>query len=354
MVEADKGSFGVKDKILLFKELWNLLRWGVGIADALALLEQNSENYATRIVMNTLREEIINGKNLSRSLKKFPKYFDETDIATIQSWEKSGNLDDILLMIGWEYSYIETLKKKFMGALTYPIILITVSIGAIFALFIFILPAIFEIADQFESSDLPFVTRILKDSSEYLAAHSLSLWGIVIFVFFAIFVFLSTKTGQIKLYQLLFQVPIIWKMMKAYYLVRFSRYTKMLIQSWVDYRVIFTMLKQVINHPIFLPLFDNIVDWLNRGKTIYDCIRWDTILIPNKVAALIKVGEQTATLPNTFDTIIAMYQEELDHYIENISKLIEPIMLVFVGGIVIMIALWVFWVILHIMDSVAV
>ena len=101
MVEADKGSFGVKDKILLFKELWNLLRWGVGIADALALLEQNSDNYATRIVMNTLREEIINGKNLSRSLKKFPKYFDETDIATIQSWEKSGNLDDILLMIGW-------------------------------------------------------------------------------------------------------------------------------------------------------------------------------------------------------------------------------------------------------------
>ena len=128
----------------------------------------------------------------------------------------------------------------------------------------------------------------------------------------------------------------------------------MLIESWVDYRVIFTMLKQVIDHPIFAPLFDKVIDWLNRGKTIYDCIYWDTVLIPNKVAALIKVGEQTATLSNTFDTIIAMYQEELDHYIENISKLIEPVMLIFVGGIVIMIALGVFWVILHIMDSVAI
>lgn len=114
------------------------------------------------------------------------------------------------------------------------------------------------------------------------------------------------------------------------------------------------MLKSVISHPIFTPIFEKTVTWLDQGKTIYESIREDNFLIPNNIAALIKVGEQTATLPQTFETIIAIYQEELDHYIANLSKIIEPIMLIFVGGIVIMIALWVFGVIMNIMDSVAI
>ncbi len=353
IVSSDKWSFGVKDKILLFKELGNLLKGGIGIAEWLHIIGDNSENYAIKDVAYTLKDQINQGKNLSTSLLKFPQYFDETDVATVQSGESSGNLDDILLMISGEYSYINSLKKKFIGALTYPAILITVSIGAVIALFMFILPAIFEIADQFDAQELPWVTRILKQFSDYLAVNGLSLGWVLLFIGFALFVFLSTEKGKIKLFQFLFEVPVIGKMIKSYYLIRFSRYTKMLLESGINYRTIFKMLKNVISHPIFTPLFERTISWLDRGQTIYDSLKDDTILIPNSVAALIKVGEQTATLPRTFDTVIAIYQEELDHYIMNLSKLIEPVMLIFVGGIVIMIALGVFWVIMNIMDSVA-
>ena len=354
IVQSDKWSFWVKEKILLFKELWNLLKWGIGIAEWFKIIGDNSENYAVKDLAYNLKDQINQGKSLSTSLMKFPKYFDETDIATVQSGESSGNLDDILLMISGEYSYINTLKKKFIGALTYPAILITVSIGAVIALFMFILPAIFEIADQFDAQQLPWVTRVLKEFSEFLATNGLSIWWVLLFTWFALFIFLSTEKGQIKLFQFLFQVPVIGKMIKSYYLIRFSRYTKMLLESGINYRTIFKMLKNVISHPIFTPLFDKTISWLDRGLTIYDSIKDDTILIPNSVASLIKVGEQTATLPRTFDTVISIYQEELDHYIANLSKLIEPVMLIFVWGIVIMIALWVFWVIMNIMDSVAV
>jgi type II secretory pathway component PulF len=141
-------------------------------------------------------------------------------------------------------------------------------------------------------------------------------------------------------------------MIQAYYLIRFSRYTKIMLWSWLNYVEIFKMLKNVISNPIFTPLFDTTIVGLTRGQGIYDCIKNDTRLIPSTVAALIKVWEKTATLWHTFDTVISIYQEELDNYITNLSKIIEPIMLVFIGWIVIMIALGVFGVIMNIMDSV--
>ena len=349
---SDKWSFGSKDKILLFKELSHLLKWGVGISESLDIISKNTDNYALRDIANTLKEQIMQGKSLSNALLRFPDQFDDTDIATIQSGESSWNLDIILWMLWSEYSYLNSLRKKFIGALTYPIILITVAFWAIIALFVYVLPAIFEIANQFDAQELPWVTRQLKSFSDFLATNGLNLAGIIAFLCFTIFVILSTESGQKRFFQFLYSVPVLGKMIQAYYLIRFSRYTKILLWSGINYRNIFKMLKNVISNPIFTPLFDRTIAWLERGQDIYDCIKDDTTLIPSTVSALIKVGEKTATLWQTFDTIISIYQEELDHYISNLSKLIEPIMLVFVGWVVIMIALGVFGVIMNIMDSV--
>jgi type II secretory pathway component PulF len=90
------------------------------------------------------------------------------------------------------------------------------------------------------------------------------------------------------------------------------------------------MLKNVISNPVFTPLFEKTISGLTRGQNIYDCIKDSPALIPSTVSALIKVGEKTATLGHTFDIIIGIYQEELDNYIANLSKIIEPIMLVFI------------------------
>lgn len=329
-----------------------LLQGWVGIAESLDVLSSNTDNFAIRDICVNLKEQISQWKSLSNALMRFPEHFDDTDIATIQSGESSWNLDSLLTMLWSEYSYLNTLKNKFIGALTYPIILITISFGAIIALFVFVLPAIFDIASQFNAQKLPWVTLQLKSLSEFLAVHGLGIAGVIAFIVFAWFVIFSTETGQKRLYQFLYTVPVLGKMIQAYYLIRISRYMKILLESGINYRNIFKMLKNVVSNPIFTPLFEKAIAWLERGLGIYDCIKDDTNLIPSTVSALIKVGEKTATLSKTFDTVIGIYQEELDNYINNISKLIEPIMLVFIGGIVIVIALWVFGVIMNIMDSV--
>lgn len=354
LLSLDKWSFGTKEKILLFKELGHLLKWWVGIAESLQIISENTDNFAVRDITNTLREQINQGKSFSNALLKFPEHFDAADIATIQSGESSGNADSIFAMLGSEYNYLMTLKNKFVWALTYPAILITMSIWAIIALFVFVLPAIFEIASQLDASKIPWLTLQLKAFSDFLINHYLGLLWWIALVGFGLFVFWSTERGQVIIYTSMYNLPIIGKMIQSYYLVRFARYAKILLWSGMNYRDTFKMLKDVISVPIFTPLFEKTVNWLDRGQSIYDCIKWDPLLIPTSVSALIKVGEKTASLWSAFDTIISIYSEELDNYISNISKIIEPIMLVIVGSIIILIALWVFGVIMSIMDGIGI
>ncbi len=348
----DQWSFGIKDKILLFKNLGHLLKWWVGIAESLDIIRDNTDNFAIKNLASSLREQINQWKNISNAMLKFPDYFDAADIATIQSWESSGNADSVFAMLGSEYSYLMTLKNKFIGALTYPAILITISLGAIIALFVFVLPAIFEIASQLDASKIPRLTLQLKAFSDFLVQHRVALWGFVSFTSFALFVFGSTQSGQKVIYGSLYELPVLGKMIQSYYLVRFARYAKILLWSGMNYRDVFKLLIHVLNMPIFTPVLQKTVDWLERGQSIYDCLKEDTILIPTSVSALIKVGEKTASLWATFDTIISIYSEELDNYISNLSKMIEPIMLVIVWSVIILIALGVFGVIMSIMDSV--
>ena len=114
------------------------------------------------------------------------------------------------------------------------------------------------------------------------------------------------------------------------------------------------MLKNVIDVPLYTTMFDAIIDGLNRGQNITDGMRDTSIIMPSTVIALIKVWEKTASMGHSFDTVISIYSEELEYRIGTLSKVIEPIMLVFVGWVIIVIALWVFGVIMSIMDSIGV
>jgi type II secretory pathway component PulF len=113
-------------------------------------------------------------------------------------------------------------------------------------------------------------------------------------------------------------------------LVRFARYAKILLTSGLSFLEVFTLLKNVIDVPLFTTMFDTIIDGLNRGQNITDGMRDTDLIMPSSVVALIKVGEKTASMAGSFDTIISIYSEELEHRIGTLSKIIEPIMLVFV------------------------
>lgn len=182
MQAIDKSRFGVRQKIFFFKELHYLLSGGVSIIDALDVIARSSDDYALKDIAYTMKSYIKSGKNLSYAMNRLPDYFDESDYNIVKIGEKSGDLPDVLAALSQEYDYLSAVKNKYISALLYPIMLIVISIAAILSLFLLVLPNIFSIADQFNATQLPWTTTVLRDMSLFLQYNRQNILWIVAIV----------------------------------------------------------------------------------------------------------------------------------------------------------------------------
>lgn len=350
----DKGRFSSKEKILFFKQLSYLLKGGVSLVDAMNILIDSTDNFAIKDIAKTILEFIKKGKPLSYALNRLPDYFDEGDFSIIKTGEVSGNLPLVLASLASEYVYVKDIKDKYIGAMIYPIILLLVSFIAVISLFAFVLPAVFSIADSFQWMHLPFLTQLLRDFSLFLKLHWQSIGRSFLGIGSFLWIFFSTDIGKKFWFNLVLSIPLLGRMTKYYYVVKFCRYMKLMLSSGMNYVETFQLLRDILGVPAYQNMLENVLAGLQRWENIYDHLKFETNLLPSDVPAMIKVGEQTANLQNTLDNILSMYDSELTILISRLSKVIEPIMLVFIGWIVVVIAFAVFGLILQIMDWVGV
>ncbi len=347
----DKWNFGSKDKIFFFKELSYMLKWWVWVVEAVETIRHSTDNYAVKEITRWVNKFLHKWKTLSYALNRLPDYFNEWDYNVVKAWEKSGNLVLVLESLAKEYEYMNEIKNKYIWALIYPIILVVIAVSAVFALFGFVLPNVFDIANSFQWMELPTVTKILKNISEFFATQ----WKILLYSIWWVgvlsWLFFSTDTGKRSWFNIIMSIPLIGRMTKYYYLVKRCRYMKLMLVSGMNYLETFKILRDVLGIPLYQDMIERILAWLQRWETIYDSIKHENFLIPSNVAVLIKVWEETANLENSVNNVLKMYQEELNITINRLAKVIEPIMLVFIGLIVVVIASGVFGLILQIMEG---
>jgi len=348
--QIDKGSFGGKEKVIFFKQLAYLINWWVALSESMHIIETSSDNYAVKEIARSVNWHLLQWKELSYALNRLPDYFNERDYSIVKAWERSWNIVTILKSLADEYTYMNELRNKYILSLTYPIILIVITIVAIISLFAFVLPWIFEIANSFQNIELPTITIILKNIAEGARDNRKSMIWIIISTITLLLIFLSTDTGKKVRFSIILKIPLFGKLTKYYYLIKRCRYTKIMLESWMNYIETFQLLRDILNIPIYQNMIEHTLVWLQKWETIYDSIKSQTYLIPSNVSALIKVWEETANLQNSLDNILVMHEEELNNNINRLAKVIEPVILVFIWLIVVVIALGVFWLILKIMD----
>ncbi len=353
MSSVDKSSFSAKDKILFYKELVYMLHGGVSIMQAVDTIKKSTTNYALKAIVTSISFHLNEGKSFSYALSRLPEYFDESDSAIIKTGESTGNLDTVLQELANEYSYLNSIKNKYKSALTYPIILIIMSIGAVLFLFSSVLPGILEMFVG-EMEKLPLITRILKSTSDFFVTS----WKTILVVLFTaiavIWIYGTTDQGKKSLSKFMMSFPLVGKMTKTYYLIKWARYMKLMISSGLDYVQTFRLLRGVLAIPAYQEMIEKVMAGLQIGKTIYDTIKDETDLIYPNVAVMIRVGEETAHLEDSMGNIIAMYQEELDNSITQFSKILEPVILIFMWVIVALVASGIFWVVFSVMENVGV
>lgn len=347
----DKKNFSQKEKILLFKELSYLLKWGISLNESTIILQQSTDNFALKDMVKTIQSYIKKGMPLSFALWRLPDFFNEGDIAVIKTGEASGKLTTVLASLATEYEYTTDIKNKYVGAMIYPVILLLVAIVAVISLFSLVLPSIFSIADSFQNLELPWATQMLRNISSFLENNRKGILRTIWWVWIVGGILLSTEKWKKFWFNLLLQIPLIGKMTQYYYVVKFCRYMKLMNASGMSYIQTFQLLKDILGVPAYQDMLDNIISWLKEGKDIYSSIKYERDLLPADVSVMIKVGEQTANLEQSLQNILTMYEWELNVSINRLSKIIEPIMLVWIWGIVVIIAYAVFGLILQIMEG---
>ncbi len=346
----DRTSFWNSDKIFFFKELAYMLKWWVWLIQAIKTIRQWSNDFAIKEISDCVNKHLSMWHSLSYALNRLPDYFDEWDVNIIKAWEKSWSLVTVLESLAQEYEYMSDIKNKYIWALIYPIILVVIAIVAVIALFGFVLPPVFDIAAWFSSAELPFSTRILKWLSDFLVNGRKVIIAVIWVIGLSLRVYLSSEKWKKVWFKFLIWLPLIWDMTKYYYLIKWCRYMRLMLISGMNYVETFKTLRDVLRIPMYQELIERVLAWLQKWEPIYSALKWEVDLIPSNVVVLIKVWEETANLQNSIGNILTIYKEELDSTIDRISKVIEPVMLVFIWALVALIAAWVFGIIYQMMD----
>ena len=294
---SDKSTFSWKDKILFYKELVYMMKGGVSLMETMQTIQKTSDNAAVKGVAKEISGYLDKGKELSYAISRLPEYFDEWDAAIIKTWEVSWNLPDVLQSLAEEYAYLSDIKQRYIWAMTYPAALIVISIAAIIYLFWFVLPGIFETL-SWSIAELPTITSILKSFSDIIVAGwkeiviLLFLWVLLLITYWA------TEKWKKKMYKFMLNVPIVWEMTRSYYLIKWARYMKLMISSWMDYVDTFRLLRDVLRIPLYQSMIEHVLADISLGKSLYEPISEHTDIIPSNVSVLIKVWEETANLEN--------------------------------------------------------
>jgi len=326
------------------------MKWWVSLNEATNILQQSTDNFALKDMVKTIQSYLQKGMALSYALWRLPDFFNEWDIAVIRTWEASGKLPIVLESLASEYEYNNDIKNKYIWAMIYPVILLIVAIVAVISLFSLVLPSIFSIADSFQNIELPRATQALRNISIFLENNRKQILWTIWWIWVIAWILFSTDKWRKFWFNFLLQIPLIGKMTQYYYVVKFCRYMKLMNSAGMSYIQTFQLLKDILWLPAYQEMLENIISWLKEWKDIYWSIKDYRELLPADVSVMIKVWEQTANLDQSLKNVLTMYEWELNVSINRLSKIIEPIMLVWIGWIVVIIAYAVFGLILQIME----
>lgn len=344
--------FSIRDKVFLFRELAYLIEWWVAIAKSVAIIESSTDKWSVKNIAEHMFAALNQGETLSYAMSELPRYFNEGDINIVKSGEESWEMTRVLKYLAEEYEFMHKIKTKYTSAMIYPILLFVIAIVAVFFLFTKILPGIFDMVLSFGNIDLPPTTRFLMGMTNFLTGNA---WQILLFLLLALWwlsIFISTEEGKKYVDAKVFNLPLIGKITRYYDMIKFMRYMRLLMQSWMNFMDVFIYLKDIMGNLSYKDMIEHIIEAINRWETIWDTLEKYDHILAKDVVALLKVGEETASFDKTLNNAILMYEDEFEKTIDGVSKVIEPILIVFIGIIVAIVALSVFGIIGTLLESV--
>jgi len=332
-VNALINRISTDELVLITRNLSGMLTAGLPLSRALSVIERQTRNPKVRVVMSDVRERIQEGEQFNQALKSHPKVFNELYISMVRAGEESGNLSNALHLLSVQMERSSNLKKRIKGAMVYPVIVLSIMSAIGVVMMLFVMPSI---TGTFKEMDveLPKTTQFLIAASDFMVAHSVltlaSILGVVIFIIY----FLRTRIGKIGWHFILLYLPVIGGMTKELNSARTARALSSLLSSGVDVIRAIDITTDVVQNIYYKPVLKEAREAVEKGEALSKVFTAHEKLYPIFVGEMITVGEETGQMSQMLDELAVFYENEVDRKTKDLSTIIEPLLMVMIGGAV--------------------
>ena len=323
---------GVSNKMLctFTRQFSTLQDAGLPILRSLRILEKQMKPSSLKNSLIDVVEDVESGMTLSESMAKHPRCFDRLYVNMVKAGEAGGALEIILQRLAEFKEKALSLKRKIIGAMVYPVVVITIAVLILTFIMIFIIPKFKKMFDEF-GLQLPQMTKMLIDVSMWMKDY----WYVIPLFPLGFYLLIKLirlfRFGNYALDMITLWIPIVGKLAEKSIVARTMRTLGTLIASGVPILEALSIVKETSNNAVFERMFQRVLESIREGETIADPLR-ESRLVDDMVTNMIEVGEETGDLDTMLYKVADFYDEEVDEAVKSLISLLQPLMTVFLGG----------------------
>lgn len=342
------------DKYNFYEYMSVMLDWWVWITEALVSVESKISSLYFKQKIKELITYISSWDSFSKSMKKMPSIFEASEVSIIEAWETTWQLSKSLMQLSDDLKKIHDLKNKIKNALTYPLIIFLFLFLALIIVLAYVIPAIQPLFVDAEI-DLPFATKALITTSDFIINNSWILLLLFATLFVAIVWYKNTKSWRESLEKFVLDLPLIWKIYKNYILANVAANLSSLIWSGISIVKSLTLVWKWTNSVVYMNLFEDIITKVSKWEKIVSSMEQvdpDKDFFPADYTQMLSVWEKTASLESICLKINTQYQKEVDYSLARLTKWIEPIAILIAWVFILWFAFAIFGAILQVTQTV--
>ncbi len=328
------------DLLLFSRQMYTLLKAGVPIMRALAGLQESTQNLTFAAMIQDLRESLDSGRELSTAMRRHPKVFSPFYVSMVQVGEMTGMLDETFIRLYDHLEFERDMRERIKTAMRYPTFVMLAMAIAIVIVNLFVIPAFAKVFEGFHA-ELPLMTKMLIGFSGFMVNYWILMLAVAAAAVLGFRSYINTPDGHYKWDRYKFKLPIAGKIILKSTLARFARSIALSFKSGMPILQGLSVVSMVVDNEFMRDRIEQMREGVERGESILRTAVAAGMFNP-VVLQMIAVGEETGDLDGLMFEVADMYQREVEYDVKTLSSQIEPILIVFLGILVLILALGVF------------
>lgn len=337
----DHSRVTLKDKSYFFHMLSMMVGAGVPVVTAVKSLANHTENPRFRRILNTVAYFSESGSTLADAMSRFDDVFEESEIGIVRAGEVSGRLNQMLFKLSGQLDKRSDLAMKLWSASIYPLAILSILILVAIGMLVYVLPTLMNLLEEggVEAGSLPLSTTLLIGLQHALVGY----WWAILLVIFSLYgmfnFYMGTPSGAMQGDYVKLKIPVVGNLIRKVYVLNFVGMLGLLIDSGLPVISALSITGNSLKNRIYKVKIKELIESVRQGGKISDGIADSEFLFPPEVTQMLRVGETSANLAQVAERVAEQYQREVDNSLKKMTAVFEPLMILFVGMFVALLAM---------------